>query len=359
MYNIPTDLIAAFIVCTSGSTGNPKLAMISHIQQLQLYMWFDDIVEIKFSYCPASLFWLNGFAHIVFRTLNTQKRLITAKPFTPDLFFNLIAKYRINEASLYTPLLKLLVESPKFESADFSCFDMISSGGFATPLRFCQIFREKLVNGKFVVGYGLSETGGVSTKVITPSSTSSVGAPFLNTDVKIQLDDGTTGGIREIGEVLVRHPIKFLGYFNNDPHNKVDADHWYHTGDMGYIDENYELNIVGQRTLVIKNLYCEIYPFEIENRIEAVPGVKQVVVVGTPDLIELYVPTALIVKDKNSDVNDDLINEAVSDLPHYQRLNGGIFYVDELPLNSSRKIKRNEAKELAVQLKMERLSLGN
>ena len=126
---------------------------------------------------------------------------------------------------------------------------------------------------------------------------------------------------------------------------------------MGYIDENYELNIVGQRTLVIKNLHCEIYPFEIENRIEAVQGVKQVVVVGTPDLIELYVPTALVVKDKNSDVNEDLINEAVSDLPHYQRLNGGIFFVDELPVNSSRKIKRNEAKDLAVQLKMERMSL--
>lgn len=326
---------------------------------MQHNFWFEELAPQKLSFCPASLFWLLGFCHIIFKVLNGYNRLITSKPFTPDLFFDLIEKYEINETILYTPILKLLIESPRFERADFSKFDMISSPAFCIPKSYCDIFLKKLPNGIFAVGYGASEVGGVTYKIVNSKSTSSVGGPCVNTEIKIQLDDGTTSFIKEIGEVLVRQKAKFHGYLNNNPAAKIDDEGWYHTGDMGYIDENYELNIVGQRTQVIRSIHGEIYPFEIETRIEAIRGVKRVVIVGTPHLTELYIPTALIIKDSNSDVNEEIINEAISDMAPHQQLTGGIFFVDELPMSRDGKIQRNEAKEIATRLKFQRDNAQN
>lgn len=354
IYQLHDQEIPAYIVGTSGSTGRSKLALISHMQQLQFYTWFDDHDENRFSYCASSMFWLNGLSNLVYRTLNGQKRLITSKPFTPDLFFEFVEKYRINESSLFTPLLKLLIESPKFESADFSNFDMIVTGGVAVPETFRQIFMSKLTNGKLIIGYGQSEIGGISSKAVTHPGSTSVGYPCPNTEVKIQLDDGTIAFLKEIGEVLVKHPVEFLGYFNNDPLPRIDDEGWFHTGDMGFIDENHELHIVGQKSQAIKNIHNDIYPFEIEARIEDIAGVQHVVVVGTPDAMEFEKTTGLIVKDKNAEVTLEAIREALSDLPHYEQLPGGIFFVEELPLTSIGKVKRVEAKEIARRMKMER-----
>ena len=181
-----------------------------------------------------------------------------------------------------------------------------------------------------------------------------IGVPCVNTEIKIQLDDGSTGFIKEIGEILVRHPVRFLGYFNNEPRARIDDEGWYHTGDMGFIDDNHELNIVGQRSQAIKNIHNEIYPFEIESMIQNVNGVIRVVVVGTPDLMEFEVATALIVKEPNSHINEDSIRSVLTDLPHYQQLTGGIFFVKNLPLTNLGKVKRNEAKEMAAMIKLER-----
>lgn len=184
-----------------------------------------------------------------------------------------------------------------------------------------------------------------------------MGEPSINTEVKILIDDGTTGGIREIGEILVRNQAtKFLGYFNSGSKPILGEDGWLHTSDMGFIDENNEIHIVGQRTFIIKNIYTEIYPCEIEDLIEIIPGVKSVCVVGTPDPVEIEVVTALIVKESENRVNEEIINEATSILPPFKQLRGGIFFVPDLPRNGSGKIQRKEAKELATKLKLERLS---
>ncbi|CAG9808252.1 unnamed protein product [Chironomus riparius] len=360
IYELPTTIIPAYIVSTSGSTGNSKLTLVSHQQQLQLYVWVEDHHDNRFGFNPTSMFWLSGIIGVVHRTLNAQKRLVTSKPFTADLFFDLAEKYKINEASLYTPLLKLLIESPRFENANFRNFDLLVTGGVAVPETFRKIFQKKLINGKLVIAYGISETGGITTTSIGRSTNStSIGVPLPNIEIKIQLDDGTTGFVGEIGEILVRHSIKSLGYFNNNPPAKFDDDGWLHSGDMGFIDDIYELNIVGQRTQAIRNIYNEVYPFEIESRVDTIHGVKRVVLVGLPDPIEMEIPTLLVVKNADSNINEATILEALSDLPHFQQPRGGIFFIDEMPLTRIGKIKRDEAKELAAKLKLERHSLAN
>lgn len=175
--------------------------------------------------------------------------------------------------------------------------------------------------------------------------------------MKILIDDGTIGGIREVGEILVRNrATKFLGYYNRGPKPILDDDGWLHTSDMGFIDESNEINIIGQRTFIIKNIYNEIFPSEIEAIIETIPGVKFMCVVGTPDPIEVEVATALVVRDAGSHLTEEIIVEATSNLPTYKQLRGGVFFVDSLPTNGSGKTQRKEAKELATKMKIEMLS---
>ena len=125
---------------------------------------------------------------------------------------------------------------------------------------------------------------------------------------------------------------------------------------MGYIDEKYEINIIGQRTFAIKNVVNEIFPFDIENKICTLDGVNQAVVVGTPDLIEIEIPTALVVRDANSDVDESDVLEVTSDLPAYKKIRGGVFFVDSLPTTNTGKVERKKSKELAIRLKIERES---
>lgn len=125
---------------------------------------------------------------------------------------------------------------------------------------------------------------------------------------------------------------------------------------MGYIDEKYEINIIGQRTFVIKNVVNEIFPFDIENKICTLNGINQVVVVGTPDSVEIEIPTALVVRDANSDVDENDVLEVTNDLPFYKQIRGGVFFVDSLPTTNTGKVERKKSKELAIKLKIERES---
>lgn len=125
---------------------------------------------------------------------------------------------------------------------------------------------------------------------------------------------------------------------------------------MGYIDEKYEINIIGQRLFAIKNVVNEIFPFDIENKICTLEGVNQAVVVGTPDSVEIEIPTALVVREANSDVDENDVLEVTSDLPAYKRIRGGVFFVNELPRTNTGKVERKKSKELAIKLKIERQS---
>lgn len=203
----------------------------------------------------------------------------------------------------------------------------------------------------------MTEFGGLIAETGNMAHSTSVGTVTTNTQVKILIDDGTIGGVGEIGEIIVRNQAtKFLGYFNNEPRPIMGEDGWMHTSDMAFIDEHNEIHIVGQRTFIIKNIYSEIYPCEIEDLIEIIPGVKFVCVVGTPDPSEIEVATALIVKEIGSRLTEEIIMEATSNLPTFKQLRGGVFFVESLPFNGSGKIQRKNVKETATKLKIERLS---
>lgn len=304
----------------------------------------------------SSLYWLTGTSHIIYQTINLHKRLITSKQFSPDLCFDLIEKYKLRHVFLLPPHVLLFVESPRFKTADLSSINVFTTGGLYVTEQVRRTLQSRLPNGKLLVALGMTEVGGIvaETDPNDPIS-SSVGKPAVNSQIKIQIDDGTIGGIYEIGEVLVKKTARFLGYFGNRHPSILDHYGWVHTGDMGFIDEKFDVNVVGPRTFAIKNFYNEIYPQEIEEVVETVPGVASVCVVGTPDPQEIEVPSAVIVKSPNSQITEDAIKASTDHLPPFKRIRD-VFFVESLPTTTSGKFQRRVIKQMAEDMKM--IALG-
>lgn len=328
----------------------PKLARVSHAQALQPFS-LHQFPENTFSLNFSSLYWLTGFSNIIFQALNLQKRLITTKPFSPELCCDLIEKYKLKHVFLMPPHIILFVESPRFKTADLSSIKVFTTGGLYTSEQLRKTLQSCLINGKVCVALGMTEVGGIiaETDPHDPIS-SSVGKPAVNTQIKILIDDGTIGGIHEIGEILVRKPMKFLGYLGSLSPLIQDEGGWIHTGDMGFIDELHELHVMGQRTYVIKNFYNEIYPNELEELIERLPGVCRACVFGMPDPEEIEVPSVFVIKHPQFNVTENEIRDATSQLDRFKRIRE-VFFVESLPTApSSGKLQRRLIKEMAEQM---------
>lgn len=329
----------------------PKLARISHAHFLQPFT-LNQFNEEQFSINFSSLYWLTGFSNVIFNTLNLHKRLITSKPFTANLCFDLIQKYKLKHVFLLPPHVHLFVDSPKFKTADLSSINVFTTGGLFISEQLRRTLQSGLPNGKVIVAFGMTEVGGIVSETRPHDAlSSSVGRPAINTQIKILIDDGTIGGVYEIGEILVKKPMKFLGYFGQHLSSILDEEGWLHTSDMGFIDEKHELNIVGQRTFIIKNFYNEIFPDEIEQVIDQLPGVRYACVVGTPDSTEIEVPSALVVKHPHYDIAENDIINSTSHFPHFKQVRD-VFFVESLPMTTSGKFQRRLVKEMAEKMKI-------
>lgn len=248
----------------------------------------------------------------------------------------------------------LFTESPRFATADLSSIEVFTSGGLYISEQLRRKVQSKLPHGKVFAAYGITEVGGIVAETdLSCGVSSSVGKPTVNTQIKILIDDGTTANLNEIGEILVRKPAAFLGYVGSNHAPVHDTEGWYHTGDMGYIDDKYEIYVVGQRSFVIKSFYNEVHPKEIEDIIEDLPGVRMVCVVGAPDRApspEIEVPCALVVKYPSVSIQEEEIIAATNHLPPFKRLRD-VFFVDSLPVTQSGKVQRRFAMEMAEKLK--------
>lgn len=348
--------VCAAVLCTSGSTGLPKMAMVSHAQLLHPFT-LNQFHENSFSLNFSSMYWLTGFSNLIYLALNCQKRLITTRQFSPDVCFDLIAKYELSVMFLLPPHVILFVESPRFKTADLSSVKVFTTGGLFTSEQLRRTLQGRLPNGKVCIGYGMTEVGGIIAETDPNAAiSSSVGKPTVNTEIKILIDDGTTGGLHDIGEVLVRKPMKFLGYCGTAHSTVQDHDGWIHTGDMGFISSEHEIHVVGQRTFMIKNFYVEIFPNEIEEVIRRIQGVHNVCVVGTPDTTQTEVPSAFVVKHPEIAVTEDDVRNATSHLDTFKRVRD-VFFVESLPVAPSGKLQRRLVKEMAEEMKI--LRQGN
>lgn len=141
---------------TSGSSGMPKLACVSHRQQLQVFTWVNEYDHDLFVFSTTSPYWLTYYNSLIFHSINAHTRLLTSKPFTSDLCFDLIEKYKISSIFVLPSYLSLLTESPRFATADWSCLKNFITGGLYVSSTLRNKIQQKLTNGTLKIGYGMT-----------------------------------------------------------------------------------------------------------------------------------------------------------------------------------------------------------
>jgi long-chain acyl-CoA synthetase len=280
----------AVIVYTSGTTGRPKGAELSHIQ---LYM-NADIPGRLFEVRPddvvitvVPMFHVFGLSSILDICVRFGCTMSLLPRFSPGAVLTAIQRDRATIFEGVPTMFADLLSQPDLESYDLSSLRIAISGGASIPAPVLDAFEARF--GLVILeGYGMTETA--STITFNLSATErrpySVGKPIWGTQTQVWGEDGRPlpPGREHVGEIVTRGVHVMKGYLNH-PEATASAftGGWLHTGDLGYFDQDGFLFIVSRKKeLIIRGGY-NVYPSEIENVLHGHPAVAEVAVVGIPD----------------------------------------------------------------------------
>ncbi|WP_369217131.1 FadD3 family acyl-CoA ligase [Streptomyces flavofungini] len=339
------------IIFTSGTTGRPKGAVITHAQTLRCYDVWSELAGLREGdrYLIVNPFFHTfGYKAGIIACLTRGATMIPQPVFNVDTVLANVAAERISVLPGPPTLHQAVLDHPARWKHDLSALRLVVTGAAVVPLRLVERLRGELGVGTVLTAYGLSEASGIVTmcrrgdpaEVIARTS----GRAIPGTEIRVVSGRGDTLPPGRPGEILVRGHHVMSGYFE-DPEGTaraVSADGWLRTGDVGVLDEDGNLRITDR----IKDMFIvggfNAYPAEIEQLIGLHPDVADVAVIGVPDARLGEVGRAYVVRRPGAVVTaDDLIAWSRREMANY-KVPRGVEFVAELPRNASGKVVKGE-----------------
>ncbi|MBP6003629.1 MAG: long-chain fatty acid--CoA ligase [Pyrinomonadaceae bacterium] len=292
----PDDTCA--ILYTSGTTGQPKGAELTHLNLYSnvtttflIHLPVLDFTEPEQKTCLITLPLFHTTGQTV--QMNTQMyaghRVVLLPRFEPQATLDIMVKERVNfwvgVPTMYWALLKHVDETGYDISQIANTMKVCSSGGAPMPVEVMREFQERF-NVRVMEGYGLSETSPLAmfNHFERPSKPGTVGQPIFGVDVRCFDDDDNEVPRGHRGEIVIRGTNVMKGYYKR-PEATAEAfrNGWFHTGDIGIMDEEGYLSIVDRKKDMILRGGYNIYPRELEEVIITHPSVSLCAVIGVPD----------------------------------------------------------------------------
>jgi len=341
---------SALMVYTSGTTGEPKGVVLTHYNLISnaygIHYWYNEFVGPRATLLVVPIFHVYGVGLIMNWPLMNNGRLVILPKFHTQEAINLIKKYKIDGLfgvpAIFSAFLNYFKENPKEKPLDF--VRLVTSGSAPISSYSWQKAKEIFPNASFIEGYGLSETCSVflvdplSKKYVKKAGL--VGIPLLNMDVKI-IDSETEKElpINQSGEIVTKGPIIFKEYWRKpEKTKKAVKDGWFHTKDIGRINEQGAFSIEGRLDDMINVRGEKVWPREVEKILEENPKVQEVAVIGEKD--DYYgekVKACVVLKPNNSATEKELIDFCIDKLsPH--KVPKMIEFFKELPKSNLGKI---------------------
>lgn len=279
----------AVLLYTSGTTGAPKGAILTHGNLLGCGASLAEALDLgprESMGTALPLFHVFGQSSVMFTVYTAGGCLSLQRPFDPAGLLRMAADQQLTAvAGVPTMWNAMLHADTDVTPQDLTSLRLACSGGAALPLQVAKAFRERF--GAVVLdGYGLSETAGAATfnRADLPRKEMSVGRALPGGALAIFDDDRNQLPPGETGEVAIAGPYVMSGYWQRpDATAAVFEGEWFLTGDIGRMDEDGDLWIVDRKKdLVIRGGY-NVYPREIEEVLYGHPDIREAAVIGVPD----------------------------------------------------------------------------
>jgi long-chain acyl-CoA synthetase len=272
--------------------------------------------------------------------------------FDPVRYVEDAVRYAVTSIGGAPPVFVALLQVPGFLQADWSGVRGVSSGAAPLPVPLIERLRAVLPNAVIGEGYGLTEVTMQATgNPVYRSGTrkaGTVGVPVFDTEISIQpLGGGAPLPPGERGEVCIRGPQVMRGYAHRPEATAeaIDPDGWFHTGDVGVLDEDGYLAIVDRTKDMLLYKGYNVFPRELEELLFGVPGVAGAAVVGRPDEEAGELPVAYVVRkadDAGAALTAASVMAAVNDrVTPYKRLRDVVF-IDAIPVSAAGKVLKRE-----------------
>lgn len=344
---------------TSGTTGFPKGVMLTHYGILNNGKCIGDNQKLtsRDRVClPVPFFHCFGCVLGIMACVTHGSAIIPVERFNPIRVMDTIQGMRCTATYGVPTMYIAMLEQPTFKNYDFSTLRTGIMSGSPCPIKVMEQVMETMHMSEITIPYGMTETSPVCTMTNTEDgidkrvSTVGRGMPFI--EVKV-VDPETHADIpaNTPGEVVVRGYSVMKGYYNmpEATKNAIDAEGWYHSGDLATVDDEGYFHITGRIKDMIIRGGENIYPKEIEEFLYTCPKVKDVQVIGVPDSnYGEEVCACIVLKDPGSMTEQDVkdlvkANMARHKVPRY------VWFMDAFPMTASGKIQKYKMREAAVE----------
>ncbi len=278
----------ALIMFTGGTTGLPKGVPFTHDMlfwtTINYMVEYDTPRTDHIMFHPFPIFHTSGMYRMI-SYIWAGATYLTLGTFDPERCLDLIEKYRANafigSSAVFVPMLQI----KRKKSTDTSSVNLVCATFAFMDEEGRKGLKELFPNARVYEGYGFTEGGAISAlrPDQRPRGKGSVGMPGVHTKLKIVDELGEKLGPGKVGEIAVKGPHIPTGYYNNDEETRsAFKDGWFHTGDMGKLDEDGFLYMVDRKKDMIKTGGENVYSREVEEALLRHPDIHEVAVIGVP-----------------------------------------------------------------------------
>ncbi|WP_432534407.1 acyl-CoA synthetase [Kineococcus arenarius] len=345
---------AALLLYTSGTTGRPKGAVLTHANltwNTVNYVAQVDVLSTDRALCIAPLFHCVGLSQVTLPTLFKGGSVeVLASP-EPGLVLQRVSEAGITSFSAVPTILQMMCEHPSWSTADLGSLTCVQYGGSPVPERVARAWLERGV--RLVQGYGMTEAApgvSMSTDEGTAERPLSVGVPMFFTDVAAFVDGHPAPFDDQPAELLVRGPNVFSGYWNRPSETSGSfVGQWFRTGDVLRVEDGGWAYVVDR----VKDMYISggenVYPAEVETVLLQLDDVANCAVVGVPDARWGEVGVAFVqVREGASLTEEQLRGHLGAHLARY-KIPKYLEFVTNLPRSATGKIRRVQLRQHAAE----------
>ena len=338
------------ILFSSGTTSAPQGIVLSHLNRVLYFFALGMECGIRYNevnLCTTPLYH-NGAVFFVFNNLYFGSTTAIHRKFDVSSTVSDIERYRVTNAFLVPTQMQQLVQSDERVSFDLTSFRVIATADAPLSSTTKEAVLECFPGIELNELYGLTETGAITN--LRPDDqfrkVRCAGKAFINMEFRIVDENARDVPAGDVGEIIARGPTLFEGYYEDEEATRaVLRNGWFHTGDLGKVDEEGYLYIVDRLKDMIISGGVNIYPEGIENVIYGLPEVSDVAVIGVPDDKWGEAVHAVVVRRVGRGLSAErVIERCLEKLPAYQ-VPRTVEFRNEVPRNPSGKLLKRVLRE--------------